>query len=76
MYDRYQKLRKCSKQSNNNSEITGNVSVNDFGAFLDTRRYKDWDHTIFSAGFPQSTVCLIPDLDPEHLSVMLKVSGS
>lgn len=29
----YQKLRKCSKQSNNNSEITGGVSVNDFGAF-------------------------------------------
>ena len=40
MYDRCQKLRKCSKQSSNNSKITGDVSVSDLGAFLDVRRYK------------------------------------
>ena len=76
MYDRCQKLRKCSKQSSNNSKITGDVSVNDLGAFLDMRRYKNWDHKIFSPGFPQSTVCLFPNLHAEYLSVVLKVSGS
>lgn len=76
MYDRCQKLRKCSKQSSNNSKITGDVSVSDLGAFLDVRRYKNWDQKIFSAGFPQSTMCLSPNLHPEYLSVVLKVSGS
>ena len=54
------------------------VSVNDFSAFLDMRRYKNLDLKnllkifnylkICSASFSQSTACLIPDLHPEFFS--------
>ena len=49
--------------------------MNDVGAFLNTRRCKNWAHENhllktygLSASFPQSTKCLILDLHPEILS--------
>ena len=51
------------------------VTMKDFSAFLDRRRYKDWTQENFLKisedlfyQFAQSTECLTPDLRPELLS--------
>ena len=62
------------------------VTANNFSAFLDMRRCKNRAHRSLllkkfnylkacSASFSQSTECLIPDLNPELLSGVLKVSS-